>query len=315
MCREAGIWQTCPPVGGCICSGSAQRPLLDLEQAWSRIAPLIVCISLLERDDRFRKACLEMHAIGLCRLVRFYRPSKPDPNVAKQLNVKAGHMGCFNSHSEVARHTIRWGAERCLVFEDDVQFVRSRMSPAALQNVYTVMKEHAGQWDELLLGHFPMIGRPVSADVFYTRSVCTHAYVLTAAAAAKLAITSYVENKKRVGYDEALDWWMMKNYSQLAIRPMLCVQSSSDSDVQSSALPHWLDTALTPAAFSVLRNFPAVIEVTIYFLLPIVIALLALLLLVAMLYVMYRLSGTTSPGLEEAEQEEEKEPPLVVVNG
>lgn len=129
----------------------------------------IYCISLTSRDDRVRDVSAEFHRVGLCRHVTFYRPTK---------HPVKGIIGSWESHRAVAQHARSRGAERALIFEDDVLFVRpvTRASIAAVARAVDGLPE---DWMIFHLGHWPLSGYFVHTNVMRTSSACAHAYIVS----------------------------------------------------------------------------------------------------------------------------------------
>jgi hypothetical protein len=155
----------CPPDPACRdCNGSIEGPGQGLD--WSFL-DAVYCISLKIRDDRAAEAAAEFHKVGLCQRVLFYRPDKHPKN---------GFIGGWGSHRTVALHALARGAERTLIFEDDVLFTRP-VGPQTLRSVARAIDRLPPDWMIFFLGHWPLSAYPVRHNVLRTRSACSHAYI------------------------------------------------------------------------------------------------------------------------------------------
>jgi hypothetical protein len=158
-------WHACPPRPDCPhCNGSHPQALLD----WSFL-DAVYCISLKTRDDRALRVAEEFHRTGLCRYVRFFRPDK---------HPKKGIIGSWESHRQCAMDALSRGCRNALVFEDDVQFVRS-ITPARLRDVALTLERLPADWRIFYLGHWPVEAWFVRPNLLKTRSACAHAYIIS----------------------------------------------------------------------------------------------------------------------------------------
>ena len=244
----------CAVEPGCICDprwpeeacGEEWQRRFALEEAWSGFLSSVWCINLRERVDRFTESCSQLHAAGLCRLVRFHRPERASVADLVRINSPAhdtpGYFGCWRSHRAVA---IRSLAERnlgaregtshmlTLVLEDDVRFEPSLMNPRTVIALgeYALRSAQSGDVDVLYLGHMAVgTGIPVEAigehlTVLKVRSALMHAYILTEAGTGRFL----GEGLYGVGGQLCVDIWVKDNLRQRAIFPQLATQSGSAS--------------------------------------------------------------------------------------
>ena len=73
------------------------------------------CISLEERNDRYRYVCNEFKKVGLYDRVNFYRPPR---------NPRSGREGCLISHLVCMKEAYAHNKHE-LIFEDDVKFTNN----------------------------------------------------------------------------------------------------------------------------------------------------------------------------------------------
>lgn len=133
---------------------------------WSFV-DAVYCISLADRPDRAALAAQELHRVGLCRRVLFYRPDRHRSAVIE---------GIWESHRAVADHALRQGARTALILEDDAAFGRW-VRPRTVAAVAAAMRTLPEDWMLYFLGHWPLRARFVRHNVVRTRSGCAHAYI------------------------------------------------------------------------------------------------------------------------------------------
>jgi hypothetical protein len=158
-------FEPCPRRADCpSCAGHPGDDRFD----WSFVDG-VYCISLRHRSDRARAAADEMHRVGLCGRVVFYRPVKD--RIAKR--------GCWESHRAVALDARSRGLRSVLILEDDVVF-RPRVSPETIRGVSQALAALPLDWMGFYLGHWARWAYPVRRHVVRCSSLCTHAYVASA---------------------------------------------------------------------------------------------------------------------------------------
>lgn len=241
-------WEGCAkPTTGCICAGLNDPVRLSLEGDWARLSGgRIVCICLQDRDDRWAERSACFHAYGLCRLVRFYRPTRPSTDELQAHSVRSvGAYGCWTSHQRMANESARVGAKRALMFEDDVDFLPAGAGDAAccpttdqLRRFHDRLTRAADAmesglpngWDIFYLGHAPMVGWPTTQwGIMRTYSLLLHAYVLSPKGMALLASADFSAYAKARGRELNIDEWSCCRLRQYAVVPQLAVQADSVS--------------------------------------------------------------------------------------
>jgi len=212
------LMHPCPVDPGCPhCNGQSPPDAPD----WSFV-DAVYCISLNSRGDRTLEAAAEFHRIGLCRHVTFYRPNR---HPVKSL------IGMWDSHRKVAMDARKRGAQRTLIFEDDVHFVRpvTRESVAAVSHAVDRLP---ADWTIFHLGHWPLSGYFVHANVMRTSSACAHAYIVSARMAEWLEHhpwgTANVKLRPMLG--KGLDSAYAALADTYALFPMMAIQRPSPSD-------------------------------------------------------------------------------------
>jgi hypothetical protein len=194
------------------CCGRRQAAAIDVDAVY--------CISLVEQPARAARAAAHFHAIGLCRQVTFYRPSR-----AKNTN-----RGVWTSHRAVAQEALARGQRRALILEDDVEFRRpiADLAPRLARARAAVPSD----WWGIYLGHFPFQAYFVARGLLRTRSVLAHAYIANAPLLDWLATTepmaAEVPMWRRIGV--AIDSAMSNLPSMYAVVPMMVMQKYLGDD-------------------------------------------------------------------------------------
>lgn len=174
----------------------------------------VYCISLLEQPARTAYAAAHFHAIGLCRQVTFYRPSR----------AKITNRGVWTSHRAVAQEALARGHRRALILEDDVEFRRpiADLAPRLARALAALPPD----WWGLFLGHYPVQAYFVARGLLRTRSLLAHAYIANAPLLDWLAttepMTAEVAMWRRIGV--AIDAAMSNLPSMYAVVPMMVLQ-------------------------------------------------------------------------------------------
>ena len=152
----------CPYCGGGSPSG---RNAFD----WSFVDG-VYCISLQSRSDRAASAAAQLHRVGLCRKVTFYRPVK-HPARPK--------IGIWEAHRRVGLEALERGCRTVLVLEDDVRFA-GWVGPRTVRAVGKALATLPAGWSIFFLGHWPLRVWFVRRNVLRSASACTHAYIASA---------------------------------------------------------------------------------------------------------------------------------------
>ncbi|MEK0083503.1 hypothetical protein [Benzoatithermus flavus] len=161
--RSVLLFHPCPSEPGCpYCAGSPPPGGFD----WSFLGGAY-CISLASRPDRATSAAEQLHKVGLCRLVTFYRPTR---------HPKSPKIGIWESHRAVALDALEKGLETVLVLEDDVRFARF-VRPRTVRAVQRALARLPQDWMIFFLGHWVLRAWFVRPNVLRSASACTHAYI------------------------------------------------------------------------------------------------------------------------------------------
>jgi hypothetical protein len=188
------------------CCGRRQAATIDVGAVY--------CISLMEQPARTARAAAHFHAIGLCRQVIFYRPSR----------AKNTDRGVWTSHRALAQEALARGHRRALILEDDVEFRRpiAELAP----RIDRALARLPPDWWGLYLGHYPFQAYFVARGLLRTRSLLAHAYIANAPLLDWLAttepMTAEVPVWRWVG--ASIDSAMSTLPSMYAVVPMMVMQ-------------------------------------------------------------------------------------------
>lgn len=181
--------------------------------AWDYF-PLVMCINLRERDDRFQEVCRELKRVGLGR-VEFFRAERQARN----------DRGCWESHMACLSRLLELDVPHALILEDDVAF-----SPGHVENMTRViefLRTRPG-WKIVHLGGF--IFREVEriGEHFLRGGIMTtHAYVVTR----EHARTLLAESAHYDGFSiDTLYTIVNRNDAIVHLDPLAAVQRASASD-------------------------------------------------------------------------------------
>ena len=137
----------------------------------------IYCISLKEREDRRQSAAAQFSRVGLDGKVEFVIVKRHPVDV---------EQGTYESHMTCLRKGLEAGAERIVVFEDDILF--DRFDPERFRQCTRFLSVHP-DWKVLLLGALirssRKTGEPAVQKVGYQS--LAHAYALNRPYAETLA--------------------------------------------------------------------------------------------------------------------------------
>ena len=191
------------------------RPELSTSpaEAWVEF-DAIFCISLAERADRRKKARQEFRRVGLLNQVQFLLVERHQTN---------SEEGIFESHMACLRAALAAGAERIVIFEDDILF--RRFSPETLNDAVRFMKTD-NNWQVFFFGCFVKRARktryPSVIQVKYRSPA--HAYVVHRRLAERLVQIPW----HGVAYDDLLRSLDAGQY--YACYPTFGFQSGSATD-------------------------------------------------------------------------------------
>ena len=184
-----------------------------MQAAWDGVDK-IYCISLAHRLDRQEEARAQFAAVGLVDRVEFLIVEKHPVDC---------EQGIYESHLKCMRKGIAAGAERIMVFEDDIVF--DRVTPERIAQVSAFLNTHT-RWHMLFLGCMVSSSTPTdNASILKIRyRSLTHAYLVHR----KFAEYIVAQPWRRVPYDDFLK--QLKDNESYALYPSIAFQGDSRSD-------------------------------------------------------------------------------------
>ena len=128
-------------------------------------------------------------------------------------------------------HALARGAERTLIFEDDVLFAR-RVRPQTLRAIARALDRLPPDWMIFFLGHWPLGAYPVRHNVLRTSSACSHAYIASSRLLQWLADHPWdavgIESSRIAG--KGVDSAYARLPGTFALFPMIAIQRVGRSD-------------------------------------------------------------------------------------
>lgn len=185
-----------------------------MQVAWGGVDK-IYCISLAERTDRQAQAHAQFHGVGLSGQVEFVIVEKHPRNC---------EQGIYESHLLCMRKGIDAGADRILIFEDDIVF--DRISPEILAHCTDFLNTDQ-VWHMLFLGCMVRGSKPTAypSILNITYRSLTQGYVIHRQFA-EFIIRHHPWQK--VPFDDFLR--DLKDDKMFAVYPSIAFQSNSRSD-------------------------------------------------------------------------------------
>lgn len=191
----------------------------------------VYCISLQDREDRVTLVTQEFHKVGLCKKLIFYRPVKDTSNVKRP-----GTRGCWESHRTIAKKALDEGADKLLIFEDDVEFDMEHCTLENVQKVADSVQKFGSELSILLLGHWPVVCLPSlkSTKLVRTVSMCTHAYIMGKSVMEWLRDHAFDDMKYNAPHKDGrgIDIALMLKHKMYAFFPMLTYQKATATSNQ-----------------------------------------------------------------------------------
>ncbi len=168
------------------------------------------CISLKERPDRRNQAEIPFDKVGLSPKVEFFIAQKHPYDCEE---------GIYNSHLACLKKGLQAGANRMVIFEDDIQF--ERLDPLGLKNCIDFLSSNS-HWNALFFGCL-VSGRQKTRNKSVLKikyRSLAHAYVLNRPFAETLAAKPW----QKIAFDAMLNSSQKEFY---AIYPSFAFQSNS----------------------------------------------------------------------------------------
>lgn len=176
--------------------------------------PLVFCINLKTRDDRYQEARAELSRVGLKRVL-FYR-AEPQADRDK---------GCIDSHMACLEYAVKHDVAHILILEDDVLFQGDHR--ANMRRIIDFIKQHP-ECPFLHLGGFIFKkSERIGAHFLRGAIMTTHGYVISAAHARTLL----AERPRFSGMSVDTFFTIInRNNACVHVNPLAAIQRASKSD-------------------------------------------------------------------------------------
>lgn len=205
----------------------------------------ISCINLDKRPDRWEKCKEEFNKVGLTDYVERFPGIEASPGI----------KGCSLSHYSVIKQAKLDGCKSVLVFEDDVEFIRTSEFEQVICNAFNQMESLDINCDMFYLGGNVKGNNNFRIDtnlVELNNVKCAHAYIVFESIYD--VITDIIEqgdidskfswngsNYNRLNLDYRFYRDISPNYNVYGVYPMLAKQSQGFSDVNGGYHDYKLD--------------------------------------------------------------------------
>ncbi|MDD2709171.1 MAG: hypothetical protein PHV34_14385 [Verrucomicrobiae bacterium] len=190
-------------------------PPSSLNSAWD-FFPLVICINLKERNDRYDEIRQELRRVGMKKLVFYRTKRQPD-------GTRAG----AHSHMMCLKYAVQQGVSHVLMFEDDALFLDGYEE--AVPRAVDFMRQ-SNDWNMFYLGGLSvrraqLINRHILRGAF----IGAHAYAIRIDWAKQVLAEYPWSCRTNVALDHFYTL-VNGNRSLMAVNPMICTQRVSPSD-------------------------------------------------------------------------------------
>jgi glycosyl transferase, family 25 len=176
--------------------------------------PLIMCVSLRERADRFAEAKSEFQRVGIKQVVFLHAERQPDRDKA----IIDSHMACL-------RYAVQQNVPHVLIFEDDALFLDNY--DFHMRHVIDFLQTRS-DWNLFHFGGF--IFRKVER---VTPNIVRGATLNVHAVVVKIEFAKKILEKRPFCYGMSVDLFysaLNGNNSFFYVDPVICIQRPSESD-------------------------------------------------------------------------------------
>jgi len=194
--------------------------------------PLIICINLDRRLERWQRAQRAFAAHGIQPVRRFSASDGNELALPRDWIHTPGAYGCLQSHLRAVREARDAGVSSVLIFEDDVVF-----DPQFKEKFATFIEELPDDWDMLFLGalHKDEPLRLSEHIARITKANSTFAYAIR-----NTVFDAFIELNSRA--EHVLDmnnYVLQERFNCYCFMPNLVWVESEYSDVQQRIENHW----------------------------------------------------------------------------
>lgn len=177
------------------------------------------CINLDTRDDRLQDINKVFELLNIKGEVIRVKKHPTD-----------GKIGCFESHRNIIRKSLKEGHKKILIFEDDATPVIKNINKEVLKNIENFTKINE-QWNIFFLGYLPDIKNHTIKEtsfnnIYKVNGLCTHAYIINHNMMKIMAEMPWIGIQ--------IDYLFSKIDNCYAISPSLFTQGQSISDIHNN---------------------------------------------------------------------------------
>ena len=190
------------------------------ENIWNKI-PLIQCINLKERKDRYNYVNSEFIKIGIPKSrVSFYQPNK---------HIHGGKYGCTSSHYHCIKKAYLLNLPYTLIFEDDIKFINNDLYNNLLLSFNFINNNN--DWDVFMLGSFDInCILSYKTKIEKRKALQAHAYFISRKGIIKLMsiLEPMLKNPNNVIQIDSI--FEQYDINQYILNEIICIQQQDISD-------------------------------------------------------------------------------------
>jgi len=194
--------------------------------------PLIMCVNLARRRDRWQQMQARFKASQITGVMRFSAIDGARLSVPDCWPSTSGAYGCLQSHVAVVELARDLGVSSVLIFEDDVEFAEDFQ-----QKLQTVLAQLPDNWQMFFLGAIELDDPvPVAMGVSrLTKAYSTYAYAIHHS----LFDTFIQLNKNSQQLLDINSFLLQQRFNCYCASPYLAWVESGYSDAQEKIENHW----------------------------------------------------------------------------
>ncbi|WDE08042.1 glycosyltransferase family 25 protein [Thalassomonas viridans] len=194
--------------------------------------PLIVCLNLKRRSDRWRQMQARFLANQIRDVVHFPAIDGTEVPLPQSWPSTPGAYGCLQSHVAIVEFARSLGVSSVLIFEDDVEFANDFQ-----KKLLPVLAHLPTNWQMFFLGAIALEDPvPVSPGLAtITKAYSTYAYAIH-----HTLFDAFIQlNKNSEQLLDINSFILQQNYSCYCASPYLAWVESGYSDAQEKIENHW----------------------------------------------------------------------------
>lgn len=194
--------------------------------------PLIVCLNLQRREDRWQKMQTRFTQLGIKAVQRYIAIDGAAINIPSSWPASAGAYGCLLSHVKIVEQARDSGVSSVLIFEDDVEFSDHFNERAA-----KILTNLPADWQMLFFGAIQLEDPVVVSSGLQrlTKAYSTYAYAIHHS-----LFDAFIElNKYSTQLLDINSFILQKTFNCYCANPFLAWVETGYSDAQEKIENHW----------------------------------------------------------------------------